>query len=68
MRNKSTNIEAFVVIPDFDAGYSKVCRALRVPDDEVQLDGWVERARPHVTLFGGLSTRENRQSAYIVFI
>lgn len=58
--NKNTYTEASVVVPDFDAGYSKVCRALRVPDDEVELDGRVERTRPHVTLFGGLSTQESR--------
>lgn len=58
--NKNTYTEASVVVPDFDAGYSKVCRALRVPDDEVELDGRVEWARPHVTLFGGLSTPETK--------
>lgn len=35
---------------------------LRVPDDEIELDRRVEWTRPHVTLFGGLSTQENRQN------
>lgn len=59
--NKNTYIEASVVVPDFDVGYSKVRGALCVPDDEVELDGRMERTCPHVTLFGGLSTQENRQ-------
>lgn len=53
-------IEASVVVPNFDARYSKIRGTLRVPDDEVELDGRVERARPHVALFGGLSIKDNR--------
>ncbi len=63
---KSTYIEASVVVPDFDARYSKVWGALCVSDDEVELDGRVERTRPHVTLFGGLSTQDKRQNQQIL--
>lgn len=65
-KQKSRYIEASVVVPDFDARYSKVWGALCVPDDEVELDRRVERTRPHVTLFGGLSTQENRQNQQIL--
>lgn len=63
---KRTYIEASVVVPDFDARYSKVWGALRVPDNEVELDGRVERTHPHVTLFGGLSTQEKRRNQQIL--
>ena len=46
--------KAPVVIPYFDPGNSEVRRALRVPDDEVQLYGGVEWTRPHVTVLNGL--------------
>lgn len=59
-KTNSTHIEASIVVPDLDAGYSEVRRALGVPDDEVELDGRVERACPHVTLLGRLSIREKR--------
>lgn len=35
---------------------------LGVPDDEVELDRRVERTRPHVALFGGLSRQEEIMS------
>lgn len=59
---KSTHIQASVVVPNFDARYPKVKAALRVPDDEVELDGRVERTRPHVTLFGGLLIQKEVKS------
>lgn len=54
-------IKASVVVPDFDARYSKVQGVLCVPDDEVELDRRVERTGPHVALFGGLSSQDKRQ-------
>lgn len=63
---KSRYIEASVVVPDFDARYSKVWGALCIPDNEVELDRRVERTCPHVTFFGGLSTQENRQNQKIL--
>lgn len=65
---QSTYIKASVVVPDFNARYSKVWGALRVPDDEVKLDGRVEWTCPHVTLFGGLSTEEKRQNKQISLV
>lgn len=59
-KTKSRYVEASVVVPDFDARYSEVWGALGVPDDEVELNRRVERTRPHVTLFSGLSTQESR--------
>lgn len=57
---KSTYVQASVVVPDFDARYSKIWGSLRVPDDEVKLDWRVKWTRPHVTLFGGLSIHNNK--------
>lgn len=62
MKRAVSYIKASVVVPDFDVRYSKVWRVLGVPDDEVQLDGGVERTGPHVALFGGLSRQEKIMS------
>lgn len=55
-------IDALVVVPDLDPGYLKVRRALRVPDDEVELDRRMERTGPHMTLLRGLAVKTIRNN------
>lgn len=58
-KKKYTYGQASVVVPDFNTRYSKIWSVFCVPDDKVELDGRVEGACPHVTLFSGLSIQED---------